>query len=298
LQLRFLSPVLSLPDYMQEPVVPENAGDPLLSLAPKIVLHTSCRFLHTLLAALYPLLRCRLCVRILPEIRCAITIPIRCGILVCIHSFPHFIAVLFVFNRPKGPGIYPQGNKPVKARDERAKAEREIARNPQKVIAAFEQPEISPRQVVELYRHDDVLPERKEHLGRRGQAGAAVIFYQNRLRTHQHFELAGLVPQYSGKGGAGASLTQDQKNLLEYLYPGTAKPSIFSGGIAETESGSSGSRRFEGCAPAMTSLPVWLPRVSISLYLYSLALWEHAVPVPYTGRSRRLRFKSMAEPFA
>jgi putative transposase len=107
-------------------------------------------------------------------------------------------------------------------------AEREIARNRQKVIAAFEHSGLTPQQFVELYQHDDFLTEIKARLGRWGHIGSTAIFYQNWLRRYQQFGLAGLVPQYKARGGLGASLDQDTKNLLEYVYFDTSQPSVTS----------------------------------------------------------------------
>ncbi|MDR0707947.1 MAG: hypothetical protein LBF60_08770, partial [Treponema sp.] len=118
------------------------------------------------------------------------------------------------------------GEKPVKAWDECTEAEREIARNRREVITAYEQSGLNSKQFVELYRHDDFLPEIKIALGRWGRIGATAIFYQNWLRRYRQFGLAGLAPQYKKRGGAGASLPQDVKNILEYVYLDTARPGV------------------------------------------------------------------------
>jgi hypothetical protein len=118
------------------------------------------------------------------------------------------------------------GEKPVKAWDECTEAEREIARNRREVITAYEQSGLNSKQFVELYRHDDFLPEIKIALGRWGRIGTTAIFYQNWLRRYRQFGLAGLVPQYKERGGAGASLPQDVKNILEYVYLDTTQPSV------------------------------------------------------------------------
>jgi hypothetical protein len=116
-------------------------------------------------------------------------------------------------------------DKPVKTWDECSEGEREIARDRQEVIAAFEQSKLNVRQFIELYRHDDFLPEIKTRLGRWAYLKDARRFYDTWLRPYRQFGLAGLIPQYKKKG-AGASLPQDVKNILEYVYLDTAQPSV------------------------------------------------------------------------
>jgi hypothetical protein len=115
--------------------------------------------------------------------------------------------------------------KPVKAWEECAEAEREIARNRREVIAAYEQSGLNVRRFVERYNHDDFLPEIKDRLGRWAYLKDSRRFYDSWLRPYRQFGLAGLVPQYKKKG-AGGSLPQDVKNILEYVYLDTTQPSL------------------------------------------------------------------------
>ncbi|MDR2783179.1 MAG: hypothetical protein LBB48_04975 [Treponema sp.] len=105
-------------------------------------------------------------------------------------------------------------DKPVKAWEECTEAEREIVRNRQKVITAFEQSGLNVRQFVESYRRDEFLPEVKARLGRWAKLEDQRRFYDSRLRPYRQFGLAWLVPQYSKKG-AGARLSHEAKDRLK-----------------------------------------------------------------------------------
>jgi hypothetical protein len=118
--------------------------------------------------------------------------------------------------------------KTYKSLEQCTEAEREIACNRHKVIAAFEQSGLNSQDFIELYQHDDFLPEIKTALGRWAYLKDRRRFYDYWLKPYQQFGLAGLVPQYKERGGAGSSLPQAVKNLLEYVFFDTAQPSISS----------------------------------------------------------------------
>ncbi|MHB9292657.1 hypothetical protein Holit_01759 [Hollandina sp. SP2] len=115
--------------------------------------------------------------------------------------------------------------KPIKTLNQCTEAEREIARNRQKIIDAYSNSGLSVKRFIELYNDNLAVPDIKERLERWGHIGSTAVFYQNWLRRYQQFGLAGLVPQYK-KRGLGASLSQDVKDLLEYLYLDTNQPGV------------------------------------------------------------------------
>jgi hypothetical protein len=115
--------------------------------------------------------------------------------------------------------------KPVKSLNQCTETERDIARNRQKIIDAYDGSGLSVKQFIEFYNDNLILPEVKERLGRWGHIGTTQVFYSNWLRRYQQFGLAGLAPQYQ-KRGPGARLSQEVKDLLEYLYLDTNQPGI------------------------------------------------------------------------
>jgi putative transposase len=66
----------------------------------------------------------------------------------------------------------------------------------------------------------------KERLGRWGHIGSTAVFYQNWLRRYQQFGLAGLAQQYHDRGKDGATLSQEAKDRIEWLYLDPHKPSV------------------------------------------------------------------------
>jgi hypothetical protein len=108
-------------------------------------------------------------------------------------------------------------------------AELEIARNRQKIIAAYEatkQNGLNSKLFVSLYNEGKILPEVKAALGDWGYLKDWRRFYDTWLQPYAQAGLAGLVPQYKKRGGNGASLSQEVKDLLEYLYLNTNQPGI------------------------------------------------------------------------
>jgi putative transposase len=111
--------------------------------------------------------------------------------------------------------------KPVKAWDRCTEAERDIAVKRQKIIDAYDASGLSAKQFVERYDRGLIVPDVRERLGRWGLLKSASVFY-----SHRQFGLPGLVPQYNrDRGGAGATLPQEVKDRIEWLYLDTNKPS-------------------------------------------------------------------------
>jgi hypothetical protein len=110
-----------------------------------------------------------------------------------------------------------------------SEAELEIARNRQKIITAYEaakQTGLNTKQFVDLYNEGTILPEVKAALGDWGYLKDWRRFYDTWLQPYAQAGLAGLVPQYKKRGGHGASLDQNVKDRLEYLYLHTNQPGI------------------------------------------------------------------------
>ncbi|MDR0569183.1 MAG: hypothetical protein LBG87_08260, partial [Spirochaetaceae bacterium] len=90
-------------------------------------------------------------------------------------------------------------------------AELDIARNRQKIIAAYErakQEGLNCEEFVSFYNMDKVLPDVKAVLGRWGELKNWRRFYVW-LKAYTQAGLAGLVPQYKKRGGAGSSLAPE-----------------------------------------------------------------------------------------
>jgi hypothetical protein len=116
--------------------------------------------------------------------------------------------------------------KPVKEWKDCSQTEQDIAYNRRKIITAYEESGLNAQQFVEVYQQDDFMPEVKERLGRWGYLKDWRRFYETWLRPYSQCGLSGLAPQYKARGGAGANLTEEQKNLLEYLYLDSSKLSV------------------------------------------------------------------------
>jgi putative transposase len=119
-------------------------------------------------------------------------------------------------------------SKTYKALKQCTEAELEIARNRQKIIAAYEDAKrngINLDQFLDLYQQGKILPEIKEQLGKWGRVRRS-YFYDGWLQAYAQAGLAGLAPQYKARGGAGASLSQEVKDRLEYLYLDTNQPGV------------------------------------------------------------------------
>jgi transposase InsO family protein len=117
-------------------------------------------------------------------------------------------------------------DKPLKAIDDCTETERDIAHNRQKIIIAYDESGLSVKQFIKLYNEGVIIPEVKDRLGRWGHSGSISVFYSNWLARYKQFGLAGLAPQYQDRGGDGATLSQETKDRIEWLYLDSSKPSI------------------------------------------------------------------------
>jgi hypothetical protein len=116
--------------------------------------------------------------------------------------------------------------KPVKTWEACTEAEQGIALTRQKIINAYDASGLSAKQFVELYNKGLIIPEIRERLGRWGLLKSTSMFYSHWLLRYQQFGLAGLVPQYNrDRGGAGATLSQEARDRIEWLYLDANKPS-------------------------------------------------------------------------
>jgi hypothetical protein len=88
----------------------------------------------------------------------------------------------------------------------------------QKIIDAFSDSGLSAKQFIESYNNNLIASDIKERLGRWGHIGSTAVFYQNWRRRYQQFGLAGLAPQYHDRGKDGATLSQEAKDRIEWLY--------------------------------------------------------------------------------
>jgi putative transposase len=117
--------------------------------------------------------------------------------------------------------------KQVKAWEKCTEAEQTIAVNRQKIINAYAASGLPAKQFVELYGKELIASEAGERLGRWGLLKSPSAFYSHWLLRYQQFGLAGLVPQYNrDRGGAGATLSQEAKDRIEWLYLDANKPSV------------------------------------------------------------------------
>jgi putative transposase len=116
---------------------------------------------------------------------------------------------------------------PVKNMDHCTEEERNIARLRLKIIEAYDASGFNVPRFIEAYEKGAIVPDIKERLGRWGLIHTPHVFYDNWLRRYALYGLAGLAPQYRrNRGGAGASLPQDVKDRIEWLYLDSGKPSI------------------------------------------------------------------------
>jgi hypothetical protein len=116
--------------------------------------------------------------------------------------------------------------KPLKTKDQCTETERDIARNRQKIIDAYNSSGLSVKQFIESYNNNLIASDIKERLGRCGHIGSTSVFYQNWLRRYQQCGLAGLATQYHDRGKEGATLSQEAQDRIEWLYLDSHKPSV------------------------------------------------------------------------
>ncbi|MDR2098214.1 MAG: Mu transposase C-terminal domain-containing protein [Spirochaetaceae bacterium] len=114
----------------------------------------------------------------------------------------------------------------VKSFDACSDAERGIALLRKQIIDAYDGSGLSVIEFIRHYEAGVILPEVKERLGRWGLIHTPSKFYAHWLSRYSKFGIEGLVPQYKDKGGPGASLTQEMKDRIEWLYLDSSKPAV------------------------------------------------------------------------
>jgi putative transposase len=99
-----------------------------------------------------------------------------------------------------------------------------IASLRQQVIMARERSGLSVEDFINAYQAGVAVPELKEKLGGFGNVTTYQSFYRW-LETYEQHGLAGLAPQYPVKrGGNGASMSEEEKELIRALYLDKNKP--------------------------------------------------------------------------
>jgi len=93
------------------------------------------------------------------------------------------------------------------------------------VIEAWNASGLTVEQFVSAYQRGVVVPELRERLGKYGNVNTFQSFY-SWLANYREHGLAGLAPRYAKKrGGNGAGLDQQAKELIEALYLDDHRPS-------------------------------------------------------------------------
>ena len=104
----------------------------------------------------------------------------------------------------------------------------QIAAARRKVLEAYSVSGLSPAQFVSEYNSGMILSEIRSQLGGFGEIKSKSSLYRW-LGLYEKHGLTGLAPQYSlRRGGAGASLTERAKDLIQALYLDQNKPSVAS----------------------------------------------------------------------
>jgi transposase len=131
---------------------------------------------------------------------------------------------------------------------------REAANGRRKVLEAYSASNLSAAQFVEAYNGGEIVPDLRIWLGRHGDIKGPSSLYRW-LGQYAKDGLAGLAPQYAGRG-AGASLPQEAKDRIEWLYLDSSQPSAAAVcellGQYGIEAGESTVRRY------LNSLPGWI----------------------------------------
>ncbi|MDR0584545.1 MAG: hypothetical protein LBG57_09400, partial [Treponema sp.] len=115
----------------------------------------------------------------------------------------------------------------IKNMDQFPQAYREIASLRERVINAYSASGLTVRRFVSAYNNGDAVPELRARLGPHGDIRGQSSLYRWLERYHEH-GMAGLVPQYHRRGGNGASLPQEVKDRIEWLYLDTSRPTVAS----------------------------------------------------------------------
>jgi transposase InsO family protein len=99
-----------------------------------------------------------------------------------------------------------------------------VANDRRKVLQAYSDSEMPAAQFIDAYNNGEIVPELRVKLGPYGNITAPSSLYRW-LEQYEQDGLAGLAPQYTGKG-AGASLPQEVKDRIEWLYLDSNQPSV------------------------------------------------------------------------
>jgi transposase InsO family protein/transposase len=101
-----------------------------------------------------------------------------------------------------------------------------IAAARRKVLEAYSASGLTAAQFVTAYNNGVAAPDLRGQLGTFGEISSQSSLYRWLERYEQH-GLSGLAPQYAKRrGGAGASLDEKAKDLIQALYLDSHKPSI------------------------------------------------------------------------
>ncbi|MDR3302074.1 MAG: Mu transposase C-terminal domain-containing protein [Spirochaetaceae bacterium] len=118
--------------------------------------------------------------------------------------------------------------KEIKPIDAAADTDLKIAALRAQLIRAYNDSGLSAAQFITAYENGVAVPELRERLGRWGNIHTQSNFY-GWLASYERHGLAGLAPQYAKRhGGAGASLDERAKELIQGIYLDPRKPSIAS----------------------------------------------------------------------
>ncbi|MDR3019877.1 MAG: Mu transposase C-terminal domain-containing protein [Treponema sp.] len=99
-----------------------------------------------------------------------------------------------------------------------------VANERRKVLEAYSDSEMSAAQFIKAYNNGEIVSELRVKLGSYGNITAPSSLYRW-LEQYEQDGLAGLAPQYAGKG-AGACLPQEAKDRIEWLYLDSSQPSV------------------------------------------------------------------------
>ena len=122
------------------------------------------------------------------------------------------------------------------------------------MLEAYSDSNFSVARFVEAYNSGEIVPDLRAQLGCHGDIKGPSSFYRW-LEQYEKDGLTGLAPQYAGRG-IGASLSQEAKDRIEWLYLDSGQPNakmvcelIGQYGI---EAGESTVRRY------LNSIPDWV----------------------------------------
>jgi len=122
------------------------------------------------------------------------------------------------------PGYRGRGAKTRAAKilDKQPEKYREVANDRRKVLEAYSASGLPAARFVEAYNSGEIAPDLRARLGRYGDISGPSSLYRW-LGQYEKDGLAGLAPQYTGRG-AGATLPQEVKDRIEWLYLDSSQP--------------------------------------------------------------------------